>query len=304
MIKFEPTKEVINKIRYNMKQKVALVLSGGGARGIAHIGVIEELERRGYDICSVAGTSMGALVGGVYAGGGLSIFREWISIIDQFMLLSLMDFSFSKNGLLKGEKVLHEMQNIVPNIAIEECRIPYVAIATDLKTREEVVFDKGPLYEAIRASISLPPLFRPYELNGMTLIDGGTVNHLPLNRVKRTPGDILVAVDVSANIPVKKKYPKVKEQQLDDNELQLLGNLKRFKIHSPWKSKDEVTYVNLLVDSITIMFQHMANMSIEMYKPDIIIKMPIDSYNVLEFYEASMIIQAGIDATKEVLDNM
>lgn len=285
-----------------MKQKVALVLSGGGARGIAHIGVIEELERRGYEISSIAGTSMGALIGGVYASGRMDIFREWISIFDQFMLLSLMDISFSKNGILKGKKVLEEIENIVPNINIEDCNIPFAAIAANLKTREEVVFEQGPLFDAIRASISIPPLFKPFVLGNKILIDGGVVNQLPLNRVKRTPGDILVAVDVSANIPVTKKYPKVIESSLDDEELKIMNRLKKFKIHNPWKSKNEITYIKLLTESIIIMFQHMEKLSVELYKPDILIQMPIALYNILEFYEADMIIQAGIDYAREALD--
>ena len=287
-----------------MRQKVALVLSGGGARGIAHIGVIEELEKRGYEITSVAGTSMGALVGGVYAAGEMNIFKDWITIFDQFMLISLMDFSFSKNGILKGNKVLKELHNLVPNIDIEKCKIPYSAIATDLKTRREIVFNSGKLYDAIRASISLPPLFQPYELNDMILIDGGTTNHLPLNRVKRTEGDILVAIDVSANIPVTKRYPKVIESTLEENELKILEQIKKFKSYKPAPRKHQINYINLLTESITIMFQKIAEQAIEMYKPDILIKMPIDSYNVLEFYEAGMIIKAGAEAAREVLDNL
>ena len=284
------------------KKKVALVLSGGGARGIAHIGVIEELEKRGFEITSVAGISMGALIGGVYAAGEMKIFKDWITIFDKSLLFSLMDFSFSKNGILKGNKVLEELQNLVPNIDIAKCKIPYCAIATDLKTRKEVVLDSGKLFDAIRASISLPPLFQPFVLDDMLLVDGGITNHLPLNRVKRTDGDILVAVDVSANIPVTKKYPKVIESTLEENELKVLNKLRKFKLYKPSKKKHQINYLNLLTESVTIMYQKIAEQSIEMYKPDILIRMPIDSYNILEFYEASMIIKAGAEAAREVLD--
>lgn len=285
-----------------MGQKVALVLSGGGARGIAHIGVIEELEKRGYEITSVAGTSMGALVGGVYAAGELTIFKEWISTLDKFMVLSLMDFSLSKNGLVKGERILKELGNLIPDIDIQNCNIPYAAIATDLKTRKEVVFESGRLLDGIRASISLPPLFKPYCLDNMVLIDGGTTNHLPLNRVKRREGDILVAVDVSANIPVTEEYPKVIESNLEEHELSLLNQIRRFKIIKSPKKEGDYGYIDLLKESVTIMFQKIAEQSVEMYKPDILIQMPIDSYNVLEFYEAAMIIKAGAKAAKRSLD--
>ena len=285
------------------KQKVALVLSGGGARGIAHIGVIEELEKRGFEITSVAGTSMGALVGGVYAAGEMEIFKDWITIFDQFLLFSLLDFSFSKKGILKGNKILNELHNLVPNIDIKMCNIPYAAIATDLKTRKEVVFDSGKLYDAIRASISLPPLFQPFELNDMILIDGGTTNNLPLNRVKRTKGDILVAVDVSANIPVTKYYPKVIDNTLEENELKILKKIRKFISSKPSHKKQQINYLNLLIEAITIMYQKIAEQAIERYKPDILIRLPIDSYNILEFYEAGMIIKAGAEAAREVLDN-
>ena len=137
-----------------MKQKVALVLSGGGARGIAHIGVIEELERRGYEISSVAGTSMGALIGGIYASGGLSVFSDWLTTLDKYTVFSLMDFTLSKDGIVKGKKVLDAIEKLVPDQDILDCKIPFAAVATDLKTKKEIVFESGSLFDAIRASIS------------------------------------------------------------------------------------------------------------------------------------------------------
>lgn len=285
-----------------MKQKVALVLSGGGARGIAHIGAIQELENHGYEITSVAGTSMGALVGGVYAAGELPLFKEWISILDKFMFLSLMDFSFGIDGILKGKKVLKELQNLVPDINIEDCRIPYAAVATDLLTRKEVVFEKGRLYDGIRASISLPPLFQPYKLNDMVLIDGGTVNQLPLNRVKRTPGDILVAIDVSANIPAPKSEKSGITTNTPTQKLPLIGKIQELRMNPIGKNKEEINYINLLMESVIIMFQRISELMIDIYKPDILVQMSIDSFNVLEFYEAGKIIKAGAEATREVLE--
>ena len=157
---------------FEMKKDVALALSSGGARGLAHIGAIEELEAQGYHISSVSGCSMGALIGGVYAAGKLKEFREWMKTIDRKKMLELTDFSFSLSHIVKGTRIIEG---------------------------REVVFSSGSLFEAIRASISLPTFYEPVQKDGMILIDGGVVNPIPLNRVKRKAGDILVGVDVSGH---------------------------------------------------------------------------------------------------------
>ena len=152
---------------------VALVLSSGGPRGFAYIGAIEELESRGYNITSVAGCSIGSLVGGVYAAGGLEAFKKWLFRLNNARLMSLLDVSLSKSYLVKGDKVMEAIKEVVPDVNIEDLRIPYAAVATDLYTGEEVVFREGKLFDAIRASISIPYLFRPMQYGRHKLIDGG-----------------------------------------------------------------------------------------------------------------------------------
>ena len=176
---------------------VALVLSSGGPRGWAYIGAIEELESRGYRIRSVAGTSIGSLIGGIYAAGKLHDLKEWLFGLDAWKVFSLMDISLSMNHLVKGDKVINALKEIVPDVNIEDLQIPYRAVAADLYTGEEVVFDRGPLFDAIRASISIPSLFRPVKYGFRTLVDGGIVNTMPISRVIRSEGDILVAFDVN-----------------------------------------------------------------------------------------------------------
>lgn len=178
-------------------KNVALVLSSGGPRGFAYIGAIEALEEHGYTITSIAGTSIGSLVGGIYAAGKLAEFKEWLYSLDAWEVFSLMDLSIGKNHFVKGDKVIDAIMQIVPNINIEDLPIPYCAVATDLYTGREVLFDYGPLFRAIRASISIPSLFRPVKFGLTTLIDGAITNCLPLNRVRRTEGDLLVAFDVN-----------------------------------------------------------------------------------------------------------
>ena len=202
-----------------MYPSVSLVLSSGGARGIAHIGVIEELERQGFEIKSIAGSSMGALVGGIYASGNLQVYRDWMCNLDKTAVFNLVDFTLSTNGLVKGNKVIKELKKIVPDENIEDLPISFTAVATDIKNRKEVVFEKGSLFEAIRASISIPTVFKPCMQNGMVLIDGGVVNPLPINRVKRMKDDIVIAVDVSSPIASEKHVPGKRSLAKEDDEL-------------------------------------------------------------------------------------
>ena len=180
-------------------KRVALVLSSGGARGFAHIGAIEELQERGYEIASVAGTSMGALIGGMFAAGKLEQVKERAFALDRKRMFALADISMGPDHLVKGEKVMGILREIMPDIPIETLPVPFCAVATDLADNSEVVYDSGSLYEAIRASISIPAFFKPQRNGEMLLIDGGVLNPLPLNRVTRSDGDLLVSVNVSAH---------------------------------------------------------------------------------------------------------
>ncbi len=255
------------------KRRVALVLAGGGARGVAHIGAIEELERQGFEIAAVAGTSMGALVGGMYASGHLEAFKEWMCTLDKYKVFGLVDFTLSTEGLVKGERVIKAMQELVPDVQIERMPVPFAAVAADLLTGREVVLDRGGLYEAIRASISIPSVFRPVHRDGMVLIDGGTVNPLPLNRVRREEGDLLVAVDVSAP----------------------------FAADPAVRVNASLNYYKVLIASSQIMQQHITQLMCRLYRPDVLVQMPADSYGMFEFYRSVELVEAGRMATRTAL---
>lgn len=255
------------------KKRVALVLAGGGARGIAHIGAIEELESQGYEVHAVAGTSMGALVGGIYASGNLKPFKEWMCSLDKYKVFQLLDFAMSTEGLLKGDRVMNAMKEIVPDVKIEKMPLPFAAVAGDLITGHEVVLDRGNLYAAIRASISIPSVFRPIRRNNQILVDGGTVNPLPLNRVRREEGDLLVGVDVSAPFG-------------EDIEA---------------RRKMSLNYYKVLISSSEIMQQHLTGLMCKVYPPDILVQMPADEYGVFEFYRGDEIVEAGRQAMRNVL---
>ncbi len=255
------------------KRRVALVLAGGGARGVAHIGAIEELEERGFEIAAVAGTSMGALIGGMYASGHLDAFKKWMCSLDKYRVFGLVDFTISSEGLVKGDRVIHAMEELVPDVRIEQMPVPFAAVAADLLTGREVVFDRGGLYDAIRASISIPSVFQPVRRDGMVLVDGGTVNPLPLNRVRREEGDLLVAVDVSAP----------------------------FGADPTSRANASLNYYKVLIASSQIMQQHITQLMCRLYRPDVLVQMPADSYGMFEFYRSAELVEAGRAATREAL---
>ncbi|MFP3514836.1 patatin-like phospholipase family protein [Pseudomonas sp. SIMBA_077] len=181
-----------------MKKRIALVLGSGGARGYAHIGVIEELESRGYDIACIAGCSMGAVVGGIYAAGKLDQYRDWIQSLDYLDVLRLVDVSF-RLGAIRGEKVFGQIRNIVGEINIEDLRIPYTAVATDLTHQQEIWFQEGCLHQAMRASAAIPSLFTPVMQGNRMLVDGGLLNPLPIVPVVSSHCDLVIAVNLNSN---------------------------------------------------------------------------------------------------------
>tara|TARA_R110000796_G_scaffold252388_5_gene386524 strand:- start:9780 stop:10802 length:1023 start_codon:yes stop_codon:yes gene_type:complete len=181
-----------------MSQRVALVLGSGGARGYAHIGVIEEIERRGYTIDCIAGCSMGAVVGGIYAAGGLAAYREWVSGLAYLDVLRLLDVGFGNLGAIRGERVFGRIREIIGEVNIEDLSIPFTAVATDLTNQQEVWFQQGCLHQAMRASAAIPSLFSPVRQGGRVLVDGGLLNPLPIIPVVSAHCDLIMAVNLNA----------------------------------------------------------------------------------------------------------
>ncbi|HEY7873236.1 MAG TPA: patatin-like phospholipase family protein [Rudaea sp.] len=176
---------------------VSLVLGSGGARGYAHIGAIEELLDQGFDIRSVAGASMGALVGGIYAAGQLDAYRDWARGLQKFDVLRLLDWTF-RGGLIKGDRIIGRLRELIGDVAIENLPIPYTAVAVDILAQREVWFTRGPLFDAIRASIAIPTVFRPHHYEGRVLVDGGLLNPVPITPTLRDLTDCTIAVDLNA----------------------------------------------------------------------------------------------------------
>lgn len=285
-----------------MERTVSLVLSSGGARGVAHIGVIEELERQGFKITSIAGSSMGALVGGVYASGSLPVFRDWMCNIDKIAVFNLIDFALSTNGLVKGNKIIKELKKIIPDLDIESLPINLTVVATDIKNKKEVLFETGSLYEAIRASISIPTVFKPCMVEGKILIDGGVLNPIPINRIKRNNNDLLIAVDVNSPIIFDSNISvnKLSKKELELNYFTFLMN-KGFQF-LPKITGTQLNYYTLLSQTASLMIQQISALTIEMHKPDILIKIPMNSYGPFHFYKSEEIIKAGELATRKALE--
>ena len=267
----------------------ALALSSGGARGLAHIGAIEELEAQGYHISAIAGCSMGALIGGVYAAGKLEEFRDWMKTIDRKKMLELTDFSLSLNHLVKGSRIIEAIMEFVPDMPIEDLPIPYCAVATDLKAGREVVFDKGSLFQAIRASISLPSFYEPVQRDDMILIDGGVINPIPLNRVQRQPGDILVGVDVSGHdykAQWEKKQALVERRKRDKSlKAQILDKLIPDNI--------DFNYLTLLSRTSSLMIRQNSILMAQLTHPDMLIDIQMSRYGSFDYHLSEKIIAVG-----------
>jgi len=297
-----------------MNKKVALALASGGPRGFAYIGAIEELLARGYEISSIAGVSAGSLVGGIYAAGGLQAFKEWLFGLDPMKVVSLMDFSVSKNYLVKGEKVISAIKERVPDVNIEDLPIPFTAVATDLYTGEEVIFRKGPLFDAIRASISIPSMFKPVQIGGRTLVDGGMVNTFPLNRVERTPGDLLVGFNVNQIDAAEiqgflDSRAALQREKADKNFLgRIETTMQELRLvvdaaedHLPVNASDNV--VKILQRSFGIMNCTIARMGIALTPPDILVDLPFDTYHgVYGYSHAPEIAERGRALMAQALD--
>lgn len=290
-----------------MKPQVTLVLSGGGARGNAHIGVIEELEHQGYEIASVTGTSMGALVGGIFADGEIDAFRDWMLSLDKRKVFSLVDFTLGKAGMVKGDKVFKKMKDFIPDTPIEDLRIPFAAVAVDLISFQEVVFREGSLFDAIRASVSIPSVLTPVKTADGLLVDGGVLNNIPISHAPRVPGDLLVVANVNARIPVQElDIPKEEDEKqkhayrkkIEEFQSQLQKIRRNMPAEKSSQSHDEkMSYFNVIDKTISLMTYHMAQMSLTHFTPDVLIEVSRDSCGTYDFFKADEMIEMGKAAT-------
>lgn len=236
---------------------------------MAHIGVIEELLAQGFRISSIVGSSMGAMVGAMYATGQLEACKDWLCTWNRRKMWQLADFAPSREGLCKGNRFIRELRQMIPDTNIEDLPLPYAALATDLKNECVVKFTKGNLFDAIRASISIPMVFRPFHWKGTLLIDGGILSPLPLRHAIRCANAKVIAVDVNAP--------------------------------GPGKRKRNVNPYQLLTRSSRLMMQEITRNELAQYPPDLLISMCGNDFEMMEFFRADDIIRAGREAARTAL---
>ncbi|NLC00404.1 MAG: alpha/beta hydrolase [Pseudomonas formosensis] len=324
-----------------MTKSVALVLGSGGARGYAHIGVIEEIERRGYSIECIAGCSMGAVVGGIYAAGGLPAYRDWVSGLAYLDVLRLLDFGFGNLGAIRGERIFGRIHEMLGEIDIEDLRIPFTAVATDLTNQQEVWFQQGCLHQAMRASAAIPSLFAPVRQGSRVLVDGGLLNPLPINPVVSAHCDLIMAVNLNASsngytLPVIPRPAPIRQQlegwmdslrlrnllswHSEEEEGETLQKLEYQAEEEPAaraverRSEDEGKPVRAdiqvgpasMLELINLSFETMqtslTRYKIAGYPPDVVFDVPKRLCRFFEFQRAPELIELGRIVARDTLD--
>ncbi len=301
-------------------KRVALVLGAGGARGLAHIGVIQAIEARGYEVAGIAGASMGALVGGIYAAGRLDEYSEWARGLERGGVLKLLDFAFGYPGLIRGDRVIGALRELVGDHLIEDLDIPYTAVATDLVSQREVWLTRGKLFDAIRASIAIPMIFTPAMLDGRELVDGGLLAPMPIAATRQMRVDRVIAVDV--NGPVSWTNPGLapRAQEItaghgDDEEPGTAAGdgpaTLRERMAGLWeglvKSDDAKPVkrrgvMDLMSRSLDTMQAHMSRVQLAQDPPDLLIQIPRDAATFYEFWRAESLVQTGREAAGKAMD--
>ncbi|CAA0123892.1 putative NTE family protein [BD1-7 clade bacterium] len=299
---------VIDTERKPAEKTVSLVLGSGGARGLAHIGVIQCLHEMGYIIGSVSGSSIGSVIGGVYAAGKLKDFELWMRKMSRSEILSMMDFTWQKGGLVKGDKVINAMIEMVGDIHIEDLAIPYTAVAADIENHKEVWFQRGPLFEAIRASVSLPLLMTPQIINDRILIDGGVLNPVPIAPTFGDHTDIKLAVNLAGHSDLRQERAQIEQrshENLDNKDSNPITQLlERFQKPSEQKHKFEDWGVTDVTNqAFDAMQTSIARQKLAAYPPDITIEIPRNIAKIMEFDRANELIEYGYMRAHETLDN-
>lgn len=286
-------------------KNVRLVLGSGGARGMAHIGVIEELENEGFSIKEVAGCSMGAIVGGLYCAGHLTEYKHWLISLSRFDVFKLLDFTLSTQGFVKGDRVFKAIEQLIGDHEIEKFPIPFTAVASDLVARQEIHFRSGSLFKALRASIAIPTVFTPVFDGQKQLVDGGVLNPLPLNLVSRQEDDWVVAVNLNANESDAKMLsnPLLVNQERSAY-LRMLDQFRSQILRVDIKAEETVDKLGLfdiLNKSYDLTHDRLTELMIQMHKPDLVVDISRDACGVFEFYRANEIIESGRIAFKKAL---
>ncbi|MGF1906108.1 patatin-like phospholipase family protein [Aliivibrio logei] len=292
-----------------MGKTVSLVLGSGGARGLAHIGVIRWLEEHDFTIVSVSGCSIGTVIGGFYAAGKLDEFEAWMRTVTKLDIVSLMDFNWGKGGLIKGDKVMNRLGHLLGDLNIEDLSIPYTAVAADISNEKEVWLQKGPLLQAMRASISLPLYLMPIELNGRTLIDGGVLNPVPIAPTFGDHSDITLAVNLAGEMT--HQIDDFADKQIDISEAESEGDTSFHRKVSDYfgsltakTSRIDLGMYDIANQAFDAMQSTIARQKLAAYPPDITVEIARDACGTFEFERTAEMIDLGYQKTEEVLKHL
>jgi NTE family protein len=281
---------------------VSLVLGSGGARGYAHIGVIQALESRGYKINCIAGSSMGSLIGGVYAAGALDEYTRWVRKLSRFNVIALLDITF-KMGAIRGDKLFGRLREMIGDPNIEDLSIPYTAVATDLVHQKEVWFQRGSLQSAIRASIAIPGVFTPVIERNRILVDGGVLNPLPIIPVVAAHSDLIIAVDLNAQ----KQVPHFEVPQpscwLDHPISDYAMDEINCQEPEPVKPKFDGN-IDLVMGAVEVMQGALSQYKIAGYPPDLLISVPAETCRFHDFHRANDVIDVGFECANDALNQI
>jgi len=287
---------------------ISLVLGSGGARGLAHIGIIRWFKENDYEIRSISGCSMGALVGGVYACGKLDDFEEWMRAISKLDIVKLLDISWGKQGLVEGERIMTALKDLVGDRRIEDLDIEYTAVAADINREKEIWLKSGSLFDAIRASISLPLFFIPAELKGMSLLDGGILNPVPIAPTFEDHNDLTIAVNLGG-LPSGEPHPKQQDDSKENREPR--ENIVRSKISSfledvksrnPLEGSGSWKMLGIANQTFDAMQSAIARQKLAAYPPDRTITIARDACGTLEFDRADEMIRLGYETAAKTLE--
>jgi NTE family protein len=289
------------------RRTVSLVLGSGGARGLAHIGIIRWLEANGFEIVSISGASMGALVGGIYAAGKLDDYVEWVGTVSKMDIFKLLDLSLSSDGLVKGDRIIETLKSFVGEQEIASLPIRFTAVAADIDEEKEVWITEGSLFDAIRASISIPLFFTPYKLDGRLLVDGGVLNPVPIAPTFRDDSDLTIAVNLSGE----------EEPGLDLDGLEALPKKDGSKWHEritdfierlhPMKDLEatpEWSVYDIASKSVDAMQGTIARLKLAAYPPDYVVEIPRNACGMLEFNLSDKLIALGMQKAQEQLGTL
>jgi NTE family protein len=276
---------------------VSLVLGSGGARGLAHIGVIQWLTENGYVIRSIAGSSIGALVGGIYATSKLEVYTQWLLALERMDVVRLLDPAFSRTGLFKGERIIGVLRALIGDCAIEDLPVSFTAVATDLVSGEEVWLREGKLFDAIRASMGTPLIFTPFEGDGRKLLDGGLVNPVPIAPTLNDTTELTIAVNLSGPIDLTPSaLPGAPIPNTDAHRRRIrafIGSLHLSQAPAaPARGIFDIAFASMEAMQNTI-----ALLKLAAYSPDVMVEIPRNACGFHEFWRAEELIARGRERT-------